>query len=160
MELTQPTPIDTHTHTHTHTLLGMSVPNVINPLNKMGGVRGVYVCFVVGKVSLVVDASIISLTRLTFYFSFLHFIFLFSRPFQSSPVQSSPAARVMTHCCSFFFVLCALSRLISKCFLGPTLFVASFLSSQLMHARPTDGQTDRPTGRASKQSIRAKLLLP
>jgi len=115
----------------------------------------VCVCFVVGKVSLVVDASIISLTHLTFYFSFLHFI-LFCFPVPSSPVQSSPVQSSSSSddtLLFLFFVLCALSRLISKCFWGPTLFVASFLSSQLMHARPTDGQTDQPADRASEQAI-------
>jgi len=44
MELTQPTPRYIYIYIYIYTLLGMSVPNVINWLNKMGGVGGVCVC--------------------------------------------------------------------------------------------------------------------
>jgi hypothetical protein len=47
--------------------------------------------------------------------------------------------------------------LISKCFRGPTLFVASFLFSQLMYARPTDGWMDRPTDQQAEQTSKQSI---
>jgi hypothetical protein len=67
-ELTRPTP----RYIYIYSLLGMFLPDMINSLNKMGGVGwGVCVCFVVGKVSLVLDAlNYFPDTLLFLFFSF------------------------------------------------------------------------------------------